>query len=499
MPIYLSYFISSSPRTGSSLLSEALEFTGIAGTPREYFEPAYEQDWFDRLGITADSEYIDKFLAAGATPNGVFGAKVIWHQLTHLKTRLRLIQGNGVSDLELLRRTFPDLRYVFLTRRDKVRQAVSYYKASQTDFWHWLEPDAIANRQIPTPSPVPPFDLEQIDHWVNRFTQDEASWCRYFETLGLEPFEVVYEDFHPAYESTVRAVLRYLDIPIPSGMKIHPPRLQKLGDAVSEEWVHRYRELKRPARPVVDPARLSYFLSSTPRTGSFLLAEALQSTQIAGKPREYFDPNFEKQWLEELNITSDTEYFAKIRSAGTTPNGVWSAKVHWHQFVHLTTKLRLIQDHHLSDLELLRLTFADLRYVFLTRRDKVRQAVSYYKAIRTGVWWSIRPNLNGDRQTAESAPVPAPPFDFEQIDYWVTRLTYFESSWRRHFARLGVEPFEVVYEEFVGAYESTVLAILRYLDLPISEGLKVAPPRLQKQADAVSEEWVQRYRELKRL
>ena len=33
------------PRTGSSLLSEALEFTGIAGKPREYFEPDYEKDW----------------------------------------------------------------------------------------------------------------------------------------------------------------------------------------------------------------------------------------------------------------------------------------------------------------------------------------------------------------------------------------------------------------------------------------------------------------------
>ena len=39
------------------------------------------------------------------------------------------------------------------------------------------------------------FDLEQIDHWVTRFAEDEASWCRYFETTGLEPFEVVYEDF----------------------------------------------------------------------------------------------------------------------------------------------------------------------------------------------------------------------------------------------------------------------------------------------------------------
>jgi len=247
------------------------------------------------------------------------------------------------------------------------------------------------------------------------------------------------------------------------------------------------------------PIYLSYFISSSPRTGSTLLADALEFTGIAGKPREYFDPNYEKQWLEELKISADTEYFDKILSAGTTPNGVWSAKVHWHQFVHLTTKLRLFQAHNVSDLELLRRTFPNLRYVFMTRRDKVRQAVSYCSAIRTGVWWSIRPNANGSGDSPAPTPLSAPSFDFEQIDHWVTRLTDFESNWRRHFESLGVEPFEVAYEEFVGAYESTVRAILRYLDLPISAGLKVAPPRLQKQADAVSEEWVQRYRELKRL
>ena len=77
----------------------------------------------------------------------------------------------------------------------------------------------------------------------------------------------------------------------------------------------------------------------------------------------------------------------------------------------------------------------------------------------------------------------------------MTRLTEFESNWRRYFKRIGVEPFEVAYEDLVENHESTVHAILRYLDLPISEARSVAPPRLRKQADEVTEEWVQRYRD----
>jgi LPS sulfotransferase NodH len=65
------------------------------------------------------------------------------------------------------------------------------------------------------------------------------------------------------------------------------------------------------------------------------------------------------------------------------------------------------------------------------------------------------------------------------------------------FATVGLKPFEVVYEDFVESYESTVLTVLRYLELPVAAGQQVAPPRLQKQADLVTEEWVRRYQELK--
>ncbi len=231
-----------------------------------------------------------------------------------------------------------------------------------------------------------------------------------------------------------------------------------------------------------------------------MLAEALESTRIAGRPKEYFDPNFENYWLEHLSISSPAEYFAKILPAGTTPNGVFGAKVHWHQFEHLAKKLRLVHDDDSTDIvELLRRTFPELRYVFITRRDKVRQAISFHKAIRTGTWWSIRANADGSREAPPPTSGTTLPFDFEQIDYWVGRLAEFEANWRRHFEGLGVKPFEVAYEDFVGTYELTALAILRYLGLPISEDLKIASPRLQIQADEVSEEWVHRYHELKKV
>jgi LPS sulfotransferase NodH len=497
MPATSCVFISTTPRTGSSLLSEALEFTGLAGIPREYFEPVTEKEWGLKFGISGNGDYIEKILAAGTTPNGVFGAKVHWHQFVHLRRKLRSLHGNGISDLDLVSRSFADVKYVFLTRRDKVAQAVSFYKAQRTDVWHVVRsPGAESTPGTPT-QPVA-FDLAQVDHWVARFAEDETSWCRFFESNELEPFEVVYEDFLDNYQSTVLAILRYLNIPIPAGLRIAPPRLNRLADGVSTKWVSRYKALRRPSRIGRPTAGIPYFISTSPRTGGFLLAEGLQSTGIAGRPREYFDPLFEKQSRRDHANKPEFDFLESVIAAGTTLNGVFGAKVLWHQFEHFLSTPRQIAGSMACGFELLRRLFPDLRYVFLTRKDKVRQAVSYYRAIRTGVWWSIRASANGNEQSLTQS-AERPPFNFEQIDEWVTRLTQFETCWRHHFRRAGVRPFEIAYEDLVRAYESTVLEILGYLDIPMHAGLLVAPPRLQKQADELTEEWIDRYKRLKGL
>ncbi len=219
----------------------------------------------------------------------------------------------------------------------------------------------------------------------------------------------------------------------------------------------------------MNPSR-SYFLSTTPRTGSSLLAEALESTQVAGRPQEYFDPNYEADWLEKLGIRSDAEFFAKVLPAGTTSNGVFGAKVHWHQFEHLVGKLRVVHGEG-PLLDLLARAFPDLRYVFLTRRDRIRQAVSYHRAIETNTWRTVA----GDEAGGRDASRPPPRFDYERIDHWVTRLSEFEAYWRRHFERAGVRPLEVTYEELVEAHEPTVRSVLGYLELPCRRDIVDSP------------------------
>jgi trehalose 2-sulfotransferase len=263
--------------------------------------------------------------------------------------------------------------------------------------------------------------------------------------------------------------------------------------------------------------RSSYLVCATPRSGSTLLCEALANTGLAGRPREYFEalrhsglPRRPREYFEGLDdpevldllgeySTLDTlprrfahgeeyaRYLAQVFEEGTTPNGVFGAKVMWGYLDDFVGNLREIPAY--KDLpvpELLATVFPDLRYISVTRQDKVRQAVSLWKAIQNSIWGQLE-GAAAPRTGRELV------FHFAAIDHLVRRIETHDEAWRRYFAENNIPTFHVIYEEFVTSYESTTLDLLRYLHIEIPEGAVFKERRMKKQADALSEEWVQRY------
>ena len=54
-------------------------------------------------------------------------------------------------------------------------------------------------------------------------------------------------------------------------------------------------------------------------------------------------------------------------------------------------------------------------------------------------------------------------------------------------------PQRVVYEDFVESRDETVRAVLDALGIDAPSDLHLPPPELARQADELSEEWVERY------
>jgi trehalose 2-sulfotransferase len=263
-----SYLVCATPRSGSTLLCQLLDETGVAGHPEEYFEalrhsglPRQPHEYFDRdrhaniverlafrempdRPATPSELWVpetyDRYLAwalnQGTTPNGVFGAKLMWGYLGDFARLLRGIDGMAGRPLpELLERVFPELSYVRITRRDKVRQAVSLWRAVQTQAWRQERGEASDGRE-------PTFSFRAINYLVRQLTAHDASWDAYFLGLGQQPLKITYEDLAEAHEPVVRRVLRHIGVPAPPDLRVAAPRLTIQADELSERWVERVHD-----------------------------------------------------------------------------------------------------------------------------------------------------------------------------------------------------------------------------------------------------------------
>lgn len=232
----------------------------------------------------------------------------------------------------------------------------------------------------------------------------------------------------------------------------------------------------------------TYFICTLPRSGSWLLAESLEQTELAGRPREYFARKF----LDEAEIASGYSHtLTRIIEQGTTPNGVFGVKLHWHQFEFAPEVIWPGADGSMPVAVLLEEQFPNLRYVWLTRRNKARQAISYYRASVTGEWWNI-PSV--EAETPLSTPAE---FDFHQIRHLEDMLLNHEAKWQKYFEENDIDPLVLIYEEWAHDHIIAVKEVLSDLGIPYPEQMDNRP-RLLRQSDELTETWLDRYLALRR-
>jgi trehalose 2-sulfotransferase len=200
----------------------------------------------------------------------------------------------------------------------------------------------------------------------------------------------------------------------------------------------------------------------------------LDSTDVAGHPREYFW-NL-PYWYQVWHVSDTARYIEHVQKAGTTPNGVFGIKLMSYQFDHLRAVVsNALGESDASLHDLVAQIFPNPRYIWLTRRDKVRQAVSLHRAHQTAHWQTAH--------ARERPPAATPSFDFELIDLYVGTIVLGDAAWQDYFAAGNIEPFTIVYEDFIRDPISDVGAILDWLVAQTSGPLQAKAWQHEKQAE----------------
>lgn len=242
--------------------------------------------------------------------------------------------------------------------------------------------------------------------------------------------------------------------------------------------------------PTPTPVRTSCVITATPRTGSWLLSAALHATELAGAPEEYFQVENVPSLKVDLGLKPSAPleaYLARVVAYSTTPNGVFSTKLHWSQFEWLLYQYRTRHpEDPAADHELVARWFPNPRYVHMQRRDTARQAVSYYRAVRSATWFVV---AGQEEEGADDLGEP----DLLQVRWCEDMMIANERSWQAFYAEAGVRPFTIVYEDFAADYQPTVQAVLDYLGIVLPPGTPIPPPGVKKQSDGRSEELLAAY------
>ena len=246
MASYASYVICTSPRSGSTLLCNLLTATGVAGRPASYFHCPSITSWMNEVGMAVDqsaperdtlSNVFRAIMAEGSGSSDMFGLRLQRHSFDYFTRKLAVLHPIG-PDRRRFEAAFGKTAFIHLTRTDKVEQAVSYVKAEQSGLWHMAADGTELERLSPPREPV--YDAAEIEKQFNELTAFDRDWARWFESQDIKPFRITYEALSAHPIDTLRSTLEALGLD-PHTAKGLKPGVAKLADALSEDWVARFR------------------------------------------------------------------------------------------------------------------------------------------------------------------------------------------------------------------------------------------------------------------
>jgi trehalose 2-sulfotransferase len=253
-----SYALWFTQRVGSTLLAQALEDTGVAGRPREWLSAASVDDVMKKHGVANAQELRHQLWRVATTPNGVLGIKYAMVPKLHedLIDLMASVEGEAAPEgtdrsYSAWRRFFPNCRHCFLMRRDKVRLAISWWRAIKSEEWH--RPNR-SDTSVGVVEPKPPgslidkYDFHAIQHLLGECSAREAAIHGQLDAWGIEPLTIVYEDLVARFEATVRSVLEFLRVSDARAMTIRQPAFEPLADEINDEWYARFLADRRRLR-----------------------------------------------------------------------------------------------------------------------------------------------------------------------------------------------------------------------------------------------------------
>ena len=186
------YIMCSFPSGGTRFLQELLKKFGLGtGT---FFR--------DTIKMAKGKEDIDRYFKEGIR-NDVWGSTIHWHM--QIKLALKIIypdQNVESNPMKFLNRLCPGVKFIYLTRLNKLQQAIS-----------WTRAQNIGTHLEATGDAPEDYSNEDILKMMNFFNFRESLAQDFFKENNIKPLYITYEELCDDKIKVARQVLQFLEIP----------------------------------------------------------------------------------------------------------------------------------------------------------------------------------------------------------------------------------------------------------------------------------------------
>ena len=178
----------------------------------------------------------DVFHAArnrGTGNTGMFGLRLQRHSFDFFMQKLHLLLPDCSSDHERIQEIFGQTLFIHLTRENKLEQAISYVKASQTGLWH-KAPNGTELENLSAPQDIT-YDAKAIQQSLTELGAMDENWISWFAKEGLTPLLIKYEELSEDPIAVTGGLLEELglDKKLATGLELP---VVKLADTTNREW-----------------------------------------------------------------------------------------------------------------------------------------------------------------------------------------------------------------------------------------------------------------------
>jgi len=245
-PRYTSYIICTSPRSGSTLLCTLLQATGVAGNPDSHFHSKSLEGWLLTYGLRerfsssqqAVRSVVTRAIQTGKGDTEIFGLRMQRTSFVHFLQQIGSLDPEMGCDLDRIQAVFGSTLFIHLTRSNKLEQAISLVRATQTGLWHRAA-DGSELERLTDPKP-PNYDSQEIQRALSELEKMDRDWLCWFEKEGVSPLRFTYDQVSQNPTAVLVQILQSLGVETQAAQHVSPPTA-KLADALNQQWAEQFR------------------------------------------------------------------------------------------------------------------------------------------------------------------------------------------------------------------------------------------------------------------